>query len=130
MTLLGAVCCLAAVGAPTCAPPTAPAAKVSASSPHFAFTAAGVFLLSAAAADQVTTEVSLARGNRELNPLMRARAVRVSAGAAAAVAAQLATRALHRRGHPRLATVLRFTAGGLFAATAARNLWVISRTTR
>ena len=79
-----------------------------------------VALISAAAADLVSTELALEHGS-EANPLMENRAVRISAKAASTTLILLLARKLQDN-HPKLAGTLRFTGIAFSAGAAGWNL--------
>jgi hypothetical protein len=80
-----------------------------------------------AATDLATTELCLARGCAEGNPLMRDRAVRTTFHVAAAVGLAKLDQWLDRRGHHGLAWVGRVGFGAGAAAVAVHNLRVRHR---
>lgn len=79
---------------------------------------------SGTALDLATTEAAIARGGRELNPLLRARGVRIPAKLAACVALSARDRRLQRRAST---TPMRVTAVVLHAALVGWNLRQIAR---
>ena len=84
-----------------------------------------VVLISAAAADLISTELALSRGGaQEANPLLENRAVRISAKAASTALILLLARKLQEN-HPKLASTLRWT-GVAFSAGATG--WNVSMT--
>jgi len=77
------------------------------------------------AADVITTEVILARGGGELNPLMRNRAVRIGSRSVFCVAFNKSTEYLRtKKGHPKIALWMRISIVALHGYVVARNVHV------
>lgn len=87
-------------------------------------------LVASTAADFITTEIGLARGVHEANPLMRKRGVRIATGAAQVVLFDLLYRKLRKDGHDGWAkalilmpTVAHFGAAGWNVSVMAGVSW-------
>ena len=67
---------------------------------------AEAFLVAATSLDLISTEVGLAQGRPEVNPVMRNRRVRIALNVAQVAFSIVASRKLRDSGHPRLATAV------------------------
>jgi hypothetical protein len=91
--------------------------------PSKLFRALGWAVYGTSAADVVTTEIGLARGRRELNPVMRNRAVRIGAHIVVPIAVNKTTEFIRSEGYPTYALVIRMAVVGMWGFTSARNVW-------
>jgi len=76
------------------------------------------------AADVITTEVILARGGEELNPLMRNRTVRIGSHIAYPFVFNEITEFIRKKGHPKIALWTRIAVVGILGSVSARNAHV------
>lgn len=76
------------------------------------------------AAEIVTTELLMARGGYERNPLMRNRAVRIGVHIVVPVAVNKATEFIRKEGLPRYALWIRIAVVAMWGFTSARNIHI------
>jgi hypothetical protein len=91
--------------------------------PSKLFRALGWAVYGTSAADVVTTEIGLARGRHELNPVMRNRAVRIGAHVVVPIAVNKTTEFIRSEGYPTYALIIRMAVVGMWGFTSARNIW-------
>lgn len=84
-------------------------------------------MVGAGALDLASTEIGIARGLSEGNPLMRKRAVRLPLKVGLTVLVVVTVRELLRDGHPKLALALGIGAAAAWGYAAARNVRLIGR---
>lgn len=81
-------------------------------------------VVGAAAADVISTEVALANGGTEANPLMVNRTARIAVKSGTTAAVVLIARELEESGHTRAASILRMSIFTMWMGAAAWNLAV------
>ena len=88
------------------------------------FRALGWATYGVSAADVISTEMFLARGDSELNPLMRNRAIRIGSHIAYPIMINKGTEYVRKKGHPKIALWTRIVAVGILGVVGARNVHV------
>lgn len=82
-----------------------------------------ILLVSSAAADLISTEYSISKGATELNPFAGdTTAQRIAVKSAGTVAIVLLSRLMERQGHPKVASVFRFSAAAVNFTAAGWNV--------
>ena len=85
------------------------------------FRSFGVAMFAASAGDLVTTELGLARGHIEGNPIARSRGLRYSHHVAGPAAVWYTSRKLHRSGRTKLALLLRISLVAAYGYASIHN---------